>query len=266
MINMPLLKKEIKSSYKIILIFIALITMYSTVIVAMFDENLTASLDMMAQSMPELFAAFGMNNMASSLIEFIANYLYGMILILVPMICIVIMANKLIAKYVDSGSMAFLLSGPHSRKTIVMTQITWFIIVIAFIAIYATCILIVASEIFFSGALDIPKLIMLNVGLFAILLLMGSLCFLASTIFNETRLSYGVSSGLVIVSILVQMLSQVSDKLDFLKYFTPLTLFDVNGILEGTAVSNSLIINMILASIIIFILSSRIFIKKDLSV
>lgn len=57
MINNTLFKREIKSNYKIMLIFMALISMYSSVIVLMFDPKLGESLSIMAESMPEIFAA-----------------------------------------------------------------------------------------------------------------------------------------------------------------------------------------------------------------
>ena len=122
MINNTLFKRELKSNYKTMLIFIALISMYSSVIVLMFDPKLGESLSIMAESMLEIFAAFGMMNAGATLIEFVANYLYGFILIVVPTICIIILGNKLIARYVDKGSMAYLLATPNKRKNIVTTQ------------------------------------------------------------------------------------------------------------------------------------------------
>ena len=84
MINNTLFKREVKSNYKTMLIFMALISMYSSVVVLMFDPKLGESLNVMAESMPEVFAAFGMMNAGATLIEFVANYLYGFILIVIP--------------------------------------------------------------------------------------------------------------------------------------------------------------------------------------
>ena len=64
--SLPLLRRELRANYKMILLFTAVITLYSTVIIAMYDPKLGASLNMMAESMPELFAAFGMTNAAVS--------------------------------------------------------------------------------------------------------------------------------------------------------------------------------------------------------
>ena len=53
---MVLFKREWKSNYKIFLIFIAIMTLYESIIVAMYDPKLGESLNMMAESMPQLFA------------------------------------------------------------------------------------------------------------------------------------------------------------------------------------------------------------------
>jgi len=56
MINWTLYKRGIKGSWKMILIFAAVITMYFTVIISMFDPALGSVLDEFAKAMPELMA------------------------------------------------------------------------------------------------------------------------------------------------------------------------------------------------------------------
>lgn len=60
--SIVLFKREWKSNYKIIFIFIAILTLYESLIVAMYDPKLGESLNMMAETMPQLFAAFGMTD------------------------------------------------------------------------------------------------------------------------------------------------------------------------------------------------------------
>ena len=112
-----LFKKEWKSNYKILFIFLALLTMYCCVITTMYDPDLGESLKMMEESMPHLFAAFHMENPGTTMIEFLINYLYGFIVVVIPMIFILMLSNKLVTKYVDKGSMAYLLTTGNGRKT-----------------------------------------------------------------------------------------------------------------------------------------------------
>lgn len=266
MFNLTLFKKEIKSNYKVLAIFLGLITMYSSVIVIMFDPELGKSLELMAQSMGDLFKAFGMSNVGTTLIEFVANYLYGFILVAVPCVCIVILANRLVARYVDNGSMSYLLATPHTRKEIVTTQAITLCIAAAFMVAWATLIIIVISALSFPGALDIAKLCILNIGLFGLLSFMSSICFLGSCVFNDTRSANGLGGGVIIVSILLQMIGQVGDKFEFLKYFTPLTLLDVQGIISGSSDAYMLIFILYVGAIVLYSIAIYIFCKKDLSI
>ena len=134
--SLPLLRRELRANYKMILLFLAVITLYSTVIIAMYDPKLGASLDLMAESMPELFAAFGMTNAGATMLDFVANYLYGFILIAIPMLCLVLIAVRLVARYVDQGSMAYLLATPNTRGTIVTTQLFFILLCTFFLVGY----------------------------------------------------------------------------------------------------------------------------------
>ena len=64
-----------------------------------------------------------MTNAGATMLDFVANYLYGFILIAIPMLCLVLIAVRLVARYVDQGSMAYLLATPNTRGTIVTTQL-----------------------------------------------------------------------------------------------------------------------------------------------
>ena len=116
MINKTLFAREVRSSYKLLLIFLAVLTLYGSMIVAMFDPKLGDSLNLMAESMPEIFAAFGMLDVGATLTQFIVNYLYGFLLIAFPLVFIVLLSNRLVARYVDRGSMAYLLATPNRPR------------------------------------------------------------------------------------------------------------------------------------------------------
>lgn len=263
--NMTLFKRELKANYKIIIIFMAVITLYSSMIVMMFDPKLGESLKIMEKSMPQLFSAFGMNNSATTLIRFIANYLYGFILIAFPLIFIILLSNRLIARYVDRGSMAYLLATPNKRKKIVTTQAIFMIMSVLFLVIYATTICIVVSQMMFSGELHIKNFILMNIGLYGLLFFLGGICFLSSCAISDARLSSGVGGGICVLFLLIQMLSGVGEKFEKLKYVTPLTLFQVDKLAVGDSKAIQLIIVLYAIGLILYIIGISIFNKRDLS-
>lgn len=263
--NNTLFKREVKSNYKIAIIFLALITMYSTMIVAMFDPKLGESLKVMAESMPQLFSAFGMAEPASTLIEFIANYLYGFILVVIPMIFIIIISNRIVTRYVDRGSMAYLLATPNTRKKIITTQAIFLMVSILTLVIYATAIGLVSSQVMFAGDLDIKNYLLMNIGLYGLLFFFGGLCFFSSCYFNDSRFSLGVGGGLCVVFVLVQMLSQVGEKFENLKYLTPLTLFEASNLAVGKSEALVGVIVLYVVGIILYSAGIMVFNKKDIS-
>lgn len=260
-----LIKKEMKSQIKILILFLIVISIYSTVIVMMYDPQLGESLHMMAQSMPELFAAFGMQDPGLTMMDFIINYLYGFILIIIPIIYIIVTSYRLIAKYVDKGSFAYLLTTGHSRVQVILSQYISLTCGVFILVAYATGLIYTTSYLLFDEALILKNFLMLNVGLFILHLFFASLCYLTACTFNEIKYSVGIGAGVSLLFILIQMLSQVSEDIEFLKYLTPLTLFDPKKLVAIQEDSILQISVLLLIAIIFVFIGTIIFNKRDLS-
>ena len=117
-----LLARSVRSNLGLLGIILAVLAMYGGIIVTMYDPELGDTLNSMAAAMPELFAAFGMAGTPATLTEFLVNYLYGFLLLVFPLVMSILLANRLVASYVDSGAVAYLLASPHSRAAIIATQ------------------------------------------------------------------------------------------------------------------------------------------------
>ena len=123
MISLPLLKSTIRSQYPIFLIFAAILALYLAIIASLFDPESMAAFDAILATLPkEIVSAMHFSFHETSLTGFLAGYFYGFLILLIPLIYTVITANHVIASYVDSGSMAFLLSTPNPRWKIALTQ------------------------------------------------------------------------------------------------------------------------------------------------
>lgn len=266
MISGTLFKREAKSNYKLFLIFLAVLTMYSCMITSMFDPKLGESLKQMANSMPQIFSAFGMNSVTDTLIKFLANYLYGFLFIVFPAVFIILLSNKLIAKYVDSGSMAYLLSTPNKRIKVALTQAFFLIVSIVLLVLYVTVLCLVLSNSMFPNALETDKFIILNVGLLGLLIFFAGLCFCASCSFNTSKMSYGIGAGFIIAFILIQMVSNVGEKFEKLKYITPMTLFSPEKIIGGDNNAIPMFIILYVSGLILFLTGITVFTKRDLSI
>lgn len=60
--------------------------MYTTIMLAMYDPKLGTALETFAKSMPEIMAMVGMSGTPTALIDFLSTYLYGLIMIVFPLI------------------------------------------------------------------------------------------------------------------------------------------------------------------------------------
>lgn len=264
MISMPLLKREIKSNYKLFIIFAAVLTMYISIIIPMFDPEIGEALAEFEKAMPEMMAAFGMSNPGTTLIEFINTYLFGFLFIVFPMIFEIIIANKLIAKYVDSGSMSYLLATPNKRGKIAITQAVFMLLSIGVLILFITLVGIISSEIYFPGDLDIKKYILMNIGLYCLHIAISGLGFFASCISNDTKVSYSISVGIPIGFFIIQLLANMGGKLENLKYFTIFTLFDADKLIKGEVSGIWMFMILLAVGIILYVTGILRFNKRDL--
>lgn len=165
MLNTALYKREMKGSLKILLIFAAVITMYVSIIITMYDPEMMKTLDSFYEVMPEIMASVGMTAGATSLIGFMISYLYGFILLVFPMVFCILRGNGLIAKYVDKGAMTALLAAPVKRRTVAATQAFVLISGILLLVLYTTGLEIVIAEANFPSELVLSELLKLNAAL-----------------------------------------------------------------------------------------------------
>ena len=266
MISIPLWKRELKANYKILLIFTAVLAMYGICMVYMFDPALGKMLDEFSRTMPQLMAAFGMSQSGRNLTEFLANYLYGFLLLVFPMIFEIILTNRIIAKYVDSGAMGYLLATPNTRRKIAVTQ--------AFVAFGGVLLLLLFNALFvmlcsaamFPGELDYGSFFMINVGVFCLHLAISGFCYFASCLSNDTKLSYSIGAGAMIGFYLIKMLANVGGKLENLKYATIFTMFQPDKIIAGETQAYVMIGILAAIGVFFYILGCFVFTRKDLPV
>ena len=108
--NKSLFRMEWQHTWKLLVLFMLILTLYISLIMTMYDPELGSALKEFEKAMPEMMAAVGMSGDSSTLISFMSTYLYGMIMILFPFLFSVITAIRLLVRKVDNGSMAYLIS------------------------------------------------------------------------------------------------------------------------------------------------------------
>ena len=138
----------------------------------------------------------------------LAELIYKISGVLLPMIYVIIASNKLVASQVNDGSMAYVLSTPTNRKTVVRTQYLFLIVSITAMYIIITGFS-VASEgistlIVKAGGNEVKwvplRTFLFCLGSYAAMFALSGICFGASCFFTKYSHSLGAGGGISVIS------------------------------------------------------------------
>ena len=262
--SLTLFKYTLKSNWVLLVIFFGVLTMYMTVMLSMYNPEDMAGLIAMIESFPEgLRTAFGFDALVTDLTGYLASWLYGMLMIGFPMVYSIILGNRLVARMVDNGSFAYLLSTPNPRVKIIFTQGLYALtsILVLFIVLFGVGVF--AAEAMFPGELNIMAFLRLNVTTMLVNMVVMMIAFFFSCLFNETKLSLGFGSGIPIMFLLMNMLGGSAPDLKILADISIFGFYDPIKLVAGEAVwgVNLLYIGVI---VVLFAAATLIFNRKRL--
>jgi len=264
--NYTLFKSNIKQNRTIWIIIVLVLTMYISIMMSMYDpENAEAIEEMMKMFPEEMLSMMGFIIIGPGLANFIASYIYGFLIFMFPLIYTSIVNNRLIAKHVDSGAMAYILSTPNSRKKIATTQALFSILSISLLIIVVTIISIIMSFLIHPGELNVGKFILLNIYTIVFYIAISGISFFASAIFNETSRSLAIGTGIPIGFFVIQLLGNASSGTSWAKNFTLFSLYSPDKLMSGQ------VLFVMISSIILLIIGIGLYIgaiyqfnKRDL--
>ena len=208
--------------------------------------------------------------MTEGVMDLTTTVFYGMMSVIVPAIYTVISSNGLIAGQVDNGSMAYTLSSPIKRRSIVLTHMVFSTLSVLIIFLLTTVVHLIVANAMGVDTISNPKIILLNVGSFLAVLSLSGICFMFSGIFNRSKYSLGCGGGATVFFILMSMmamfggLSPSMKALSNFKYLTVISLYDTDSIIAGGSVWIIKAIALFVLSIISYLIGSAWFCKKDL--
>ncbi len=230
--SVPLFLATWKANWKLLSVFCAVMIFYSLTIMYMYDPVMIDSMEAMLKLLPqELIKAFGYQLQVPTYVGFLASYFYGFLAVGFPTIFVSIVGYRLIGKMVDNGSMAYLLSTPNSRVRIVVTQALAFCLMLIVLVLAILLSGFIFSEVQFPGELEVTKFLTINLALLLYLFAISSIAFLASCLFNDGKNAVLFGTAFPVGFLILQMLTAQGDKLEVLKYFTLLTLYQPNDII-----------------------------------
>lgn len=265
--NKTLFLGTLKANYMIVLGFVFFCLIYVTISVGTYKPDSNEMIEALLTMLPDqMVSAFGFDKLGKDLTSYLSGYLFGFILIVFPVIYSVIIANNLVAKLVDKGSMAYLLTSTNTRLKVIITQFVYMTLSLLFLFGVTFTVAVLMAVIIFPGNLDIMAYLQLNMVTFSGVFVTASIAFLFSCLFNESRIATAASSGMAGLFIVTHMVAGLGESTEFLKYLSVFTLVDVDKSINdgGYALLTSLV--LILIGLIIGSLGTIIFNKRSLTI
>ncbi|WP_256757893.1 ABC transporter permease subunit [Cohnella sp. WQ 127256] len=226
----------------------------------------TKAIDELIQSMPEgVGKAFGLNGFDSAE-AFISGEYYGLILILILSIVCVQLSTQLMARLVDQGSMAYLLSTPTTRGKVAFTQVSVLTTGLFLIIAVTTIAGFVGSAWFLSGTyeFDTSKFMQMNAVVFLLFFAVGGITFLVSSLCNDEKKALSISGFITFGFFSLDLLGKFSEKIEWIRKLSIFSLYQPGEIVNGNVdfATPSSILSIV--GIVSFGLAILLFRKRDL--
>ena len=251
-----MIKREFSTNLKSFLIWTAILLGMFFIVYLIYpyivtDENMKSIEEMMKVFPPEVLKTFNMD-IASITTAYgwlkTEGFMYVLIII---GIYSSLLGSNIVLKEENDKTIEYLSSLPIKRSNIILNKVIVSIIYIVLIVLVLGLFNYIALSI--SG--DFPKkefLLLSITPLFIALPLFGINLFI-STFLHRTKITTGISLGFVFVFYLLNILSELSDKVEFLKYFSIYTLADTRNVLANIEINPICIIISLLITIIFII-------------
>lgn len=264
--NRTLLAHELRSNAILFVIFLCVLAMYIGVVTGMYDPSLGDSLNALAASMPELFAAFGMGTQATTLADFMLNYLYGFLLTVIPFVLIMMIVNRMVVQRIERGTMACLLATPVSRARIAGSMVgALAVTLLAMLTLTAVAGLAFAA-LLFPGELEVARLMRAHAGLFGLWLFLAGICLPSACALPTGCPALWVGGGIGVGLFLLQMGGQIGGAPEVLSDVNPLNLYDPFALASGdaSAIGGAIILGVVGIALIVAAIVT--FTRRNLSV
>ncbi|HJA01550.1 ABC transporter permease subunit [Candidatus Collinsella stercoripullorum] len=261
----PLFTRELRSAALPALVVACVLALYAGVIVSMYDPGLGASLELMRESMPELFAAFGMADQGTTLLEFLVNYLYGFLLVVFPLVLAALLADRLMVRHIERGSVTYLLAQPVSRTRLAISQLLVLLTCMVALMAALTVFELAVAQALFPGELDAAGLLAVNASTLCLWVLFAGVCWASACALPVVAAARWTGVAVCTIFVLAQMLSGVGDELSWLADVTPIALFDPLGVASGDTGAVAGAAALAASGIALFALGTAAFSRRDLS-
>ena len=147
----------------------------------------------------DMLTAIGMQGDLNNLNEYLNMNFYNSIYMYILMVFVVVMSARLSAKLLGDTSLAYFLNSSISRKKFMNSQIFVFNIEL-FLMMVCSVVSVLIGKLFLSESVfELSSFLKINIELFALFMLIGSLCFSISVFVNNESQAVAYSATFVVL-------------------------------------------------------------------
>ena len=178
----------------------------------------------------------------------------------------ILLSSGILSKEVGDKTIEFLLSKPITRREIITSKLLTFITNIAILDIFLGLGLLFSVLIFNDNEFSYKILFLLSFAPFVLHFTFGTIGLFISIFMKKSRQILSVSLGLVLTMYFFSIIANISDKLEFLKYFTPFEYISAADILKNESLSGLYMSILVIVNILAISFTYVIYEKKDITV
>ena len=262
-----MIKREFKVNLKSFIIWAGILICifaftYSIYPFIINDESIKSLDEMMSTFPPEILKAFNMDKASlTTAYGWFMSEGYMFIQILVGLYASIMGAN-IVLKEEGDKTIEYLSSLPITRNKIMTNKlivgISYIIAILVIFGIFNYVALLL------SGDFNKNQFLLLSIVPILVALPLFAINLFISTFFHKNKKTIGISLGIVFFFYIISIISELSDSVNFLKYFSIYTLSDVSNIMTNVKF-NLVLIPISLGITVLFIVGSYIrYNKKEL--
>ena len=262
---MTVFKHEMRQNRNSLIIWTAVIAFLLVICVIMYPLMKTEAeaLGDMFSNMGDFTAAFGMDRLDIGTLIGFYGIESGNIIGIGGALFAALMGISALAKEERDHTAEFLLSHPISRARLVSEKLLALIaqIVILNLVIFAAALISIRA---IGEDIELRPLFLMHIAFFLLQIQIGTICFGISAYLRKGGVGLGL--GLAMILYFLNIISNISEKAEFLKYITPFSYADPSNIIANLKLDGTLLaIGFIYAALGVFEAYLK-YTKKDISI
>ena len=259
-----LFKKEFNDSFKSLLIWASIISIIYILIISLYPSIISSTNninEILEGFSPEMLEIFNMDIIDLS--KYSGWYTSeGLIFIILGIgIYSAILGSSIVLKEESDKTIEYLAVLPISRTKILLTKVFVGIVNILLITFIVGLVNTVGAAII--EEINFSQILMISITPCLTSLILFFISLFVSMFFKKTNKSLSISIGLVFVFYLIDILTKLSDKLEWLKYLTPITLADTRSLISNNEFDIMYVFITIIICVFISGLSIMLYNKKE---